>query len=266
MASSGHATLYFHGLPGSAAELSSFGPGIAASARDFHVVARTDALAGGDPSGYFSRLAEQIERQFPSGALHLVGFSLGAAPALRVAPLLGARVRQIDLVAPAAPLTLGDFLGEMAGAPVFRAAQTGRVPFGVFTWLQAQAARLAAARMASALMAGACGADRTLAADPQFMEQLAASLRHSLLTQRAAYRQEILLYVTDWSAELARLHQPVTIWQGGEDDWTPSRMAHALAEALPACKDVRMLPGLSHFSTLRAYLQAAAAPEGTQMP
>lgn len=172
MASSGHATLYFHGLPGSAAELSAFGPAIAVSAWHFHVVARTDALAGGDPSGYFNRLAEQIDRQFPDGPLHIVGFSLGAAAALRVAPLLGARVRQIDLVAPAAPLTLGDFLGEMAGAPVFRAAQAGRVPFAVFTWLQAQSARLAAARMASALMAGACGADRTLLPARSFWKSL----------------------------------------------------------------------------------------------
>ncbi len=260
---SGQTTLYFHGLPGSAAELASFGPAIAASARHFHNVARSDALAGGDPSGYFRRLAEQILREFPDGSLHLVAFSLGAAAALRVAPLLGARVRQIDCVSPAAPLTLGDFLGGMAGAPVFRAAQLGRVPFAVFTWLQAKAARLAAAQMAAALMAAPRGADRALAADPQFMEQLAASLRHSLLTQRAAYRQEIALYVADWSAELARVHQPVTIWQGSEDDWTPPAMAHPLGEALPHCAGVRMLPGCSHFSTLSAYLEAVAAP---QMP
>jgi pimeloyl-ACP methyl ester carboxylesterase len=258
-------TLYFHGLPGSAAELASFGPKIAASARHFHVITRTDALADGDPSGYFSRLAEQILRQFPDGPLHLVGFSLGAAAALRVAPHLAERVEQIDCVSPAAPLTLGDFLGDMAGAPVFRAAGAGRMPFTVFTWLQAQAARLAVAQMASALMAAPRGEDRALAADPQFMEQLALSLRHSLLTQRAAYRQEILLYVADWSAELARVHQPVTIWQGSDDDWTPPAMARALAEALPACTDVRMLPGCSHFSTLRAYLEAVAPPEGEQM-
>ncbi len=252
-------TLYFHGLPGSAGELVCFGHGIAEHTRHFDVIARGDALAGGDPGGYFSRLAEQIIRQFPDGPLHLVGFSLGAAAALRVAPHLAERVEQIDCVSPAGPLTLGDFLGDMAGAPVFRAAQAGRVPFAVFTWLQAQAARLAAAQMASALMAAPRGADRALAADPQFMEQLALSLRHSLLTQRAAYRQEILLYVADWSAELARVHQPVTIWQGSDDDWTPPAMARALAEVLPAYTDVRMLPGCSHFSTLTRYLEQVGA-------
>jgi pimeloyl-ACP methyl ester carboxylesterase len=252
-------TLYFHGLPGSAAELGSFGPTLAANARHFHVVARTDALALGDPRGYFGRLAEQIVSQFPDEPLHLVGFSLGAAAALRVAPRLGARISQIDLISPAGPLGLGPFLDDMAGAPVFRAALAGRIPFVVLTFLQAQAARLAPARMAAALMASAQGCDRTLAADPHFIAQLAASLRHSLLAQRAAYRQEIALYVADWSAELARVQQAVTIWQGSEDNWTPPAMAQALAAALPAGADIQVHQGLSHFSTLGRYLEQAAA-------
>lgn len=155
--------LYFHGLPGSEAELSSFGSAIAANARRFHVVARSNALAGGDPSGYFRTLAGQI-----------------------------------DLVSPTAPLNLGNFLGDMAGAPVFRAALAGRAPFAMLTWFQAQAARLAPARLAATLMASALGADRALAADPQFVAQLGVSLRYNLLAQRAAYRQEILLYAADW--------------------------------------------------------------------
>lgn len=256
----GQTVLYFHGLPGSAAELASFGPAIAANARHFHVVARTDALAGGEPSGYFGRLAAQIERQWPDGPLHLVGFSLGAAAALRVAAVLGARVGQIDLVAPAAPLSLGDFLDDMAGAPVFRAARAGRVPFAALTQVQALAARFAMPRMAAALMTNARGGDAALAAGPLFMAQLAHSLRASLLTQRAAYQAEIRLYVADWSAELAKVQQPVTIWQGSEDNWTPPAMAQALAGALPAGADLRMQPGLSHFSCLRAYLEAAVQP------
>lgn len=252
-------TLYFHGLPGSAAELAAFGAETAEKTRHFHVVARDDTLAEGPGETYFARLAAQVVAQFPDAPLHLVGFSLGAAAALRLAPLLGERVRQIDCVSPAAPLSLGDFLGDMAGAPVFRAAGAGAMPFAVFTWLQAQAARLAAARMAAALMGSAQGADRELAQQPHFIAQLAASLRRSLLAQRAAYRQEIALYVADWSAELAEVRQPVTIWQGSEDDWTPPAMARALAEALPAPPEVRTLSGLSHFSTLRAFCEGQRA-------
>lgn len=242
-------TLYFHGLPGSAAELSGFGPEIAARAAGFHVVQR---------QGDFSRLAEHIAAQFPEGPLRLVGFSLGAAAALRVAPQLGERVAAIDLVSPAAPLQLGDFLSGMAGAPVFRAARAGAVPFAALTFVQAQAARIAPQKMAAALMAKAKGGDRALAADPRFIASLAQSLRHSLIDSRAAYSAEISAYVTDWRADLTRVHHPVSIWQGSADDWTPPAMAEALAAALPSRPQVTMIAGLSHFSTLRHYLAAGA--------
>ncbi len=243
-------TVYFHGLPGSAAELAGFGPEIAGRAAGFHVAAR-----GGD----FSRVAEGIAVRFPECPLRLVGFSLGAAAALRVAPYLGDRVERIDLVSPAAPLQLGDFLGGMAGAPVFRAALAGRWPFAALTLVQAQVARLAPQKMAAAMMAKAKGEDRDLAADPRFIEALAQSLRHSLLGNRDAYTAEIRAYVNDWRADLARVQQPVRIWQGSADDWTPPAMADALAAALPTRPQVTMLPGLSHFSTLRAYLEAQPA-------
>lgn len=244
------ATLYFHGLPGSAAELAGFGPEIAARAGQFHIAPRTGDVA---------RLAQAIAAQFPSGPLVLAGFSLGAAAALRVAPLLGERVERIDLVSPAAPLQLGDFLAGMAGAPVFRAALAGPVPLAALTLVQAQIARIAPARLAAALMAKAKGEDRALAADPRFIASLAQSLRHSLLAQRAAYMAEIRAYVADWRADLALVSQPVAIWQGSEDDWTPPAMAAALADALPTRPQVTMIEGLSHFSALRAYLERLPA-------
>ncbi len=249
-------TLYFHGLPGSAAELASFGPEIAAQAGHFHVVDRSATPA----EGYFPSLAARIAAQYPDEALHLVGFSLGAAAALQVAPHLGARVDRIDLVSPAAPLQLGDFLDDMAGAPVFRAALAGRMPFAALTFMQAQVARIAPAKMAAALMAKARGADRALAADPRFIAGLAQSLQTSLLSQRVAYSTEIRAYVADWSATLAKVHQPVTIWQGSEDDWTPPAMGEALAAHLRSTPALLMQPGCSHFSTLRAYLAAERRP------
>lgn len=209
---------------------------------------------------YFAGLADRIGARFPEGPLRLVGFSLGAAAALRVAPHLGARVEQIDLVAPAAPLQLGDLLGKMAGAPVFRAALAGRLPFAALTFAQAQAARIAARRMAAALMVKAEGQDRALAADPDFIAALAQSLRTSLLEQRAAYAAEIRAYVDDWRADLAQVCQPVAIWQGSADDWTPPAMALALADALPQPPQFTMFEGLSHFSTLRAYCESLPRP------
>jgi len=247
-------TLYFHGLPGSAAELAAFGPSIEQGTRRFHVVERTNALTRDAKGDYFGALAEQVERTFPRQRLVLVGFSLGAAAALRVAPHLGQSVRRIDLVSPAGPLCLGNFLPRMAGAPVFRAALAGRMPLAMLSWLQAQVVRLAPEKMGGALMAKAQGGDRQLAANPLFMAQLAQSLRYSLLAHRDAYLREVSLYVSDWSEILGQVTQPVRIWQGDEDDWTPPAMAQSLALGLPNCVGLTSLPGLSHFSTLRHYL------------
>lgn len=248
-------SLYFHGLPGSAAELFAYGPDISRKASHFAIVQRANSLTRDSDGDYFENLASQIAAQFPDGTLHLTGFSLGAATALRVAPFLGDRVEGIDLISPAGPLSLGDFLGNMAGAPVFRAALAGRLPFAALAFLQAQASRLAVGRVAKALMAGAAGEDRALADDATFLASLSASLRQSLLTQRSAYKHEISAYVADWAPALSEVRQPVTIWQGSEDNWTPPAMAKALSHALPNCEAIRMQPGLSHFSTLRRYLR-----------
>ena len=248
-------TLYFHGLPGSAAELQGFGAAVANATKDWAVVPRDVDPGAHD---YFGVLAARIASTHPEGPLRLVAFSLGAAAALRVSLALGERVRQIDLIAPAAPLQLGDFLSGMAGAPVFRAALAGRAVFGFLTLVQAQVARMAAQGMAGALMAKAKGADAELGRDPIFIDSLTASLRHSLLHARAAYAREIKLYVADWRSELARVRQPVAIWQGLADDWVPPAMTQALAHALPDCRRIEWRDGLSHFSTLRAYLQEEA--------
>jgi hypothetical protein len=107
-------------------------------------------------------------------------------------------------------------------------------------------------------MAKARGEDRALATDPRFIAAFAQSLRHSLLGGRAAYTAEIRAYVADCRDHLAQVRQPVAIWHGSEDDWTPPAMAEALAAALLQRPKVTMLQGLSHFSTLRAYLEGAA--------
>lgn len=242
-------TVYFHGLPGSAADLTGFGRAIAGSTSAWHVVDRSAMAEGG-----FASLARRIDASKIEGSIHLVGFSLGAAAALRVLPFLETQVERVDLVSPAAPLHLGDFLGDMAGASVFRAARSGNLPFMLFAQAQALAARISSPALAKGLMARARGADAGLAQDSQFLDSLAQSLRTTLRASRRAYCAEIAHYVADWRPALMEVRQPVTIWQGTEDDWTPPAMAKALAQALPGGAAIEWRDGLSHFSTLRAYL------------
>ncbi len=223
------APLYLHGLPGGPEELELAGVSIPLVNR----------------AGSEDEIAARILQQAAGKPLYLIGFSLGAALALRLAPLL--RPAKIDLIAPAAPLELGDFLPQMAGAPVFKAARRPWV-FRALTQGQATAWQLAPKVMLNTLFASAPPADRDFLT-PDRRAALIASYRTCLTENRAVWLREVQAYVRPWSTALPLIPCPVTIWHGTADTWSPFAMAGALARALP---DAQVMPllGLGHYTAL----------------
>lgn len=246
--------IYFHGLPGSAGELALFGKAIELRTRAFHVVARTGPGSGDMASDYFTGLAADIRRRFSREPLHLIGFSLGAAAALRTAAHLGDQVRQIDLVSAAGPLELGDYLDGMAGAPIFRMASANPWAFRLLTRLQGLMARQVPGRLFAMLFATAQGADQVLRDSPEFRAGMQQVLREALSQGRQGYCQEIAHYVRTWSGEISRVDAPVAIFHGADDNWSPVAMAEDVAHELGHCETLTVWPGLSHYSALQAYL------------
>ncbi|CAN5687991.1 alpha/beta hydrolase [soil metagenome] len=244
--------VYLHGQPGSPGELDLFGGG----ARPPNLLApdrgrdRPDLALG----PYLDHLARAIRDRFPQGPIRLVGFSLGSFVAIEVALRLADRDLRLDLVSAAAPLDLGDFLPDMAGGMVFSLARRRPGLFGLLTRVQGGLARTAPGLLFNQIFAGAQGADADLVADPGFRATVQAILAHSLAGGGRGYRREIAGYVTQDPERLSRLTAPVTLWQGQADTWTPPAMAQALAAARPQSRTLRTLPGLSHYSTLRAAL------------
>lgn len=243
-------SVYFHGIPGSAGELRLFGDDVVGQHGDVHMAERHGAADGTE---YFRQLAQAIRSRFPATALRLIGFSLGASAALRTAPYLGPQVVGIDLISAAAPLELGDYLGGMAGAPVFRLARSKPSLFAGVVRLQSLAARLAPGRLYDALFASAQGDDLSLSKDPAFKAAMLPILQQSLGPHRATYAGEIALYVQDWHAELDRVTQPVTLYHGRADNWSPVVMAQDLARRLSNVDALHLFDGHSHYSTLREY-------------
>lgn len=246
--------VYFHGLPGGGGELDLFGRDIAARTSAFHVVDRSRRGAGSTAADHFAALAGDIRARYPATPLRLIGFSLGAAAALRTAVHLGDQIRQIDLVSAAAPLDLGDYLDGMAGAPVFRIAAANRLAFGMLTAAQGLMARRLPERLFAMLFASAQGADSALAASAAFREAMQPMLRAALNAGRDGYRREILHYVDGWAEELDRVEAPVALFHGADDNWSPVAMAGDLASRLKHDTVLTIWPGLSHYSALRAYL------------
>lgn len=247
--------IYFHGIPGGSGELSLFGDGLADGRSAIHVVDRSNVKDWAEPDEYFRNVAGAIRMRFPYQPLRLIGFSLGASVALRTAPYFDAQISGIDLISVAAPLGLGDYLGGMAGASVFKLAKSNPTLFAGLVRLQSFAARLFPGRLHDALFASAQGADLVLSKDATFKAAMLPILQQSLGAQRATYISEIALYVQDWEAELDQVTQPVTIYHGIADTWSPVAMAQDLARRLPRVEAVHLLDGLSHYSTLCEYGQ-----------
>jgi pimeloyl-ACP methyl ester carboxylesterase len=246
---------YFHGLPGSANELALFGHAHPNAFSEIFVPLRDDSCPDGNIDSYLDAIALQIAERFPHGTIRLIGFSLGACLALQIAERLEKRVEKIDLLSAAAPLCLGDFLDDMAGKAVFQTARTSTTLFSLLVKIQSWAARWMPSLLVKAVFANAAGQDRQLANNSAFQNSMAMIIGQSLGQNANTYRREIAFYVTDWSATLPNVTQPITLWQGEMDNWTPPAMADALQKGLSNVVARHNLKGLSHYSTLRHFLK-----------
>jgi pimeloyl-ACP methyl ester carboxylesterase len=189
----------------------------------------------------------------------LVGFSLGAMAALRIAAARPDRVGRLVLASPAAPLELGDFLPSMAGGPVFKAAMRG--DFVLYALCVAQSLLLHAspAFLFKTMLSGAPQAEQDLMQTPAAATALREGMKLCLGRRHASYRREMAAFVQPWAHLIRDIHCDVQIWQGTRDTWTPPAMAAALAAHLAPHATVTSCEGLGHYSTLAAALKAFRA-------
>lgn len=110
--------IFCHGMPGSMAE--------AALLQGANPTADVTALNMLD--GNLHRDFDAITAKSTRQQRHVVGFSIGAISAIQLAAQRPANVSRLTLISPAAPLSLGDFLSDMAGKPVFELAMRSPPP------------------------------------------------------------------------------------------------------------------------------------------
>ncbi len=254
-------SVYLHGFPGGPEEVQAFG----AMAVPLYAPDRRHDAPGLDFPAYVNHLAQTIRARFPTGDLTLIGFSAGARIALELSVTLEGRVEDIILISAAAPLQSGEFLQDMAGRPVFGAAQRSPLAFRALTWMQAQLAHFAPGRLYQLIFASAQGSDAALRSQAQFKQVIQSIIVNTMQLGAGGYKREVLAYVLSWGDLLARVTAPVTLWHGTADNWTPIGMADALEAALPHVRAVHRLEGLSHYSTLQAFLNASKGAEPSSL-
>jgi len=182
--------------------------------------------------------------------IHVVGFSLGAMTAIKLAAQFPQHITNLTLIAPAAPLELGDFLPEMAGRQVFKIASKGSTSLSILTSIQKMVTALAPNLMVKALFAGSPQADQALLSDTDFRKSLISGLHSSFGPNRHAYRTAVLEYVRPWAHHTKDITCPVKIYHGSADNWAPVEMAYALKNAIKSNVDVVVFDNLGHYSTL----------------
>ena len=226
--------IYFHGLPGSADELNLL-----------------ESPIGIVPEVLNPLDFEAFDRHYTSVApVKLIGFSLGAFSALKLAAARPKAISELVLISPAGPLELGPFLDEMAGAPIFKMAKSSSTAFPLLTAAQAMAARTFPRLMLNQMFANSCEAEKTLLNSPSTVQSLVNGLKHALWNQAPQYRRTITEYVRPWAAELSKIQCPCRVYHGERDDWVPLGMAQALFDRLPPESSFSVEDGLGHYSTL----------------
>jgi pimeloyl-ACP methyl ester carboxylesterase len=252
----GAPVVYFHGTPGAAGEAALLAD--AAEAAGVELLALRRRAVAPDAAGpaYLDALAATVRTLGGGAPVPILGFSIGAALALRVAARLGTAAGPLLLISAGGPLDrAGAFDGMGGGAAVFRAAQKDGRGFRMAVAAQTWLARRAPSLLRAMLFAGADPGDRALAARPEVRAMLDRVFADAWAADGRAYARDLRAYVEPWSAELGAVRAPVRLWHGAADRWAPVGMARDLATRLPSAT-LTELPG-GHYATLLAAVPAA---------
>jgi pimeloyl-ACP methyl ester carboxylesterase len=81
----------------------------------------------------------------------------------------------------------------------------------------------------------------------EFADTLAESLRRSVSTGIAGWRDDDLAFARNWGFKLDTIQRPVAIWQGGQDRMVPFAHGQWLAAHIPTAR-VHLYPDEGHLS------------------
>jgi pimeloyl-ACP methyl ester carboxylesterase len=186
----------------------------------------------------------------------IIGFSFGGMTAMEIASARPEQVRELKLIAPCAPLELGDYLKDAAGKDVFEAAMKSDPLLRGLAFVQAIAVRFFFGPLMKNMFASSPDAEKALLGDPAFIAMLKHGARRSLIEDRAGYCDAMLRYVKPWGGVVKGVNCPVDIWHGSADGWAPPAMSEALIRVMENNASLTVCEGLAHYTTLKQELPA----------
>ena len=239
--------VFCHGMPGSEADanlLRQANPGTKVIALGLLEIKSAQVTPD------LEALLDEALRHSNEKHVHLVGFSIGAMVAIRLAAMRPDIVSQLTLISPAAPLSMGDFLPKMAGKPVFDLALKHPKWLRLLTRLQGLVVRVSPKALIKMLFANCGTVEKELLNDPSFREVMIQGLSASLVRRPENYISYISAYVADWSDILREVMCHVTLWHGTKDTWSPPEMSKKLQGAFGQKATIHLVEDAEHYSTL----------------
>ena len=241
------AVIFCHGMPGSTADVDL----LRRNNPDAKIIPLR--LLDVDPAQIDTGLQSSLDtllEQSGGERVHLVGFSIGAMAAIKRAALRPDKVSRLTLISPAAPLSLGEFLPNMAGKPVFDLALKSPALLKIVTGLQGWIVRISPNLLINMLFSKCGTMEKDLLTDPSFRGVLTQGLSDSLVKKPSSYLSYVCAYVSDWSGILQDVKCPVVLWHGTKDTWSPPEMSEKLENAFGNAATLNVVDDAEHYSTL----------------
>jgi pimeloyl-ACP methyl ester carboxylesterase len=247
----GRTVFYLHGTPGAPEEAAWLAAAAQANSLRILALQRDSLDLRVQGEAYIAELTAQVLRLAGEQPVHLLGFSIGASLALRVAAQLPTPAAGVWLVSAAAPLEWpASWQGMGAGRYTFAMAQKYPRLFRLVGAYQGWLARHCTGLLLGTLFQGARGADASLLGQAAAREQLRHVQQQAFAGGAGAYLRDVRAYVEPWSACVPRVRAPLQLWHGDQDNWAPVTMLQGLLENFTAPAQVHWLAGRSHYSCL----------------
>lgn len=186
-----------------------------------------------------------------AGRFVTIGTSGGGPHALACAALLPDRCAAAACVAGVAPYPAEglDWLAGMGKENVeeFQAAMAGDEPLRRYLQEQAQVLATVDATQVVAAFGDLVSEVDQRSLTGEFAENTAASLRRSVSTGIAGWRDDDLAFARPWGFMLETISVPVSVWQGDQDRMVPLAHGAWLAAHIPGAEP-HLIKGEGHLS------------------
>lgn len=184
-------------------------------------------------------------------SFYALGWSGGGPHALACAALLPQRCLAAASLAGVAPWAAPglDWLAGMGDENLEEFGLVLKGPEALTPFLEREAAKLKEIRpeqVAEALGTLISDVDRA-ALTGEYADFSARSMRHSLLSGIAGWRDDDLAFTRSWGFDLTAIQRPVAIWQGAQDRMVPYAHGAWLAEHVVGAQK-RLFPSEGHLS------------------